>query len=119
MCSMPCLCPTNTLKLFIRSLAHIDVIKSGSIHPSGRQTSVRAFTSYQTRPQAYKKSVRAAQPQHLSFEQYSVEAWDKTQEKEQWPQGSTVGEERHSSADNGESVFAELTPESIEVMATE
>ena len=51
---MPCSCPTNTLRLFIRSVAHVDLPSSTirTTHPQWQKTAIRSFSSGLRQPRS-------------------------------------------------------------------
>jgi hypothetical protein len=106
---MRCLCPTNTLKLFIRSVAHIDVVTSPRRH---RPT--RRFISIQTRSLSYETS---SQSQHLSSQKPPAETQDIN--TRQCSRAPDIEANCNARAADTESAFAEFTSESIEAIAKE
>lgn len=97
---MPCLCTTNTLRLFIRSLAQVDIVRTGPAHLSQKcvQKSLkRNFVSFQPLRQQNETSDHPLGTSSLSHSEYT---------------GAT-------SSNNGEPAFAELSPESIDLIAKE
>lgn len=98
---MPCLCTSNTLSLFIRSLAQVDVVRGAPLHLyrlQSQKSTKRLFTSICLLRRQYETS----NPSFLSTtSHFSLEN-----------QTSKTG-------DDGEVAFAELLPESIDSIAKE
>ena len=109
--NMRCFCTSNnTLNLFIRSVAHIDVVTLASAR---KQRSTRRLTSTtQTRFQSYETSL-----QHSSFQSPAAKIRDGNTEK--WSRTPGIEVDHTARADDTESAFAELTPESIDAIARE
>lgn len=125
---MPCLCSANTLRLFIKSIAHVDIPSSVVVRASPRQfqkTSIRCFTSTRAIHEQHSSSGRN-DPASVSSDR--TIAFDRPSQNSPKSPGLKPGLEGSNGEGNQQasniqvdekSAFVDLSPESIDSLATE
>lgn len=88
---MPCLCTTNTLRLFIRSVAQVDLPSSTIQAPykQWQKTAIRNFTSSRAvrEPHSNASSSTFTSNQDMPFDRYPPKTQERQVGSKSWPQG--------------------------------
>jgi hypothetical protein len=120
--TMPCYCAANTLRLFIRSVAHVDVpVSTKLVHSRQIQrSSIRSFRSPTFQDQ-YKFSSRNYSSTTSSNGQYLIDSTfssqsQSTEVKKRGPDETGPASNGHT---NPEGAFVDFSPDAIDAIAAE
>lgn len=121
---MPCLCTTITLRLFVRSLAQLDVLTATSRQTSRRhlrETTIRSFSSTRAFGQQDDLSNRftPSTSRHIPLEESPSDLRDQTEKRKIWRQRSRLEKAHPLATGSPDDAIAELSLESLDAIAAE